>query len=567
MGPIDFTRLSADANGSGQFNTCTQCHELFNGTALASPFHTSSVERITDTHYDDPNTPTRDASGAAVAGPSIEGYNVSKLSGTGCSSCHNPHSADITINQQWINSGHGNLTADPWVHYNWKLTSRQACQQCHTTTGFKNFANSQATYDANGDTNPDTPNDFSHLSGEQLEVIYCDGCHVNYSGGMRNPGPITANYNVFISGVKYADVSYPYPDVSKSNVCMGCHTGRESGESIKQLNVQGGMPSANFGNLSFINSHYLTAGGTLFTATGYEYTGKNYGNPTSYKHDKIGSAAAPGTGISGPCAGCHMSATESHLFLPVTRDVNGVITAITSPACSICHPSDPSGEALSLSASVLENQKTLLHDSLEALLRQLDARGYYFRNAHPYFYQVRYITGTVSATNNNATVTGTGTTWTTAGIVTTGSSRDQFKVNLDGTYYAVSAVVSDTELTLATTYTGSTVANVTYSIIKSGSANGIRNWLTSGDTQADGSVTGKNNMGAAFNYNLLEHDPGAFAHNRYYTRRLIYDAIDWLDDNSLNDSVQTTLNALNATDHPYKANAIAYILNSLGGRP
>jgi hypothetical protein len=51
-------------------------------------------------------------------------------------------------------------------------------------------------------------------------------------------------------------------------------------------------------------------------------------------------------------------------------------------------------------------------------------------------------------------------------------------------------------------------------------------------------------MGAAFNFNLFEHDPGAYAHNRYFVKRLIYDSIDWLDDNQLNFSVGTTLNCI-----------------------
>lgn len=40
-------------------------------------------------------------------------------------------------------------------------------------------------------------------------------------------------------------------------------------------------------------------------------------------------------------------------------------------------------------------------------------------------------------------------------------------------------------------------------------------------------------MDTAFNYNLLYHEPGAYAHNRYYTKRLIFDSIDWLDNNNL----------------------------------
>ncbi len=40
-------------------------------------------------------------------------------------------------------------------------------------------------------------------------------------------------------------------------------------------------------------------------------------------------------------------------------------------------------------------------------------------------------------------------------------------------------------------------------------------------------------MDAGFNYNMLYHGPGANAHNRYFTKRLIFDSIDWLDNNTL----------------------------------
>ena len=83
-----------------------------------------------------------------------------------------------------------------------------------------------------------------------------------------------------------------------------------------------------------------------------------------------------------------------------------------------------------------------------------------------------------------------------------------------------------------------------------------------GSQGADPVLTGKNNMGAAFNYNLLIHDRGGVAHNRYYTRRLIYDAIDWLDDNEMNYSVGTTLNLLSGTgDTAFKSEAITYLIN------
>jgi hypothetical protein len=101
----------------------------------------------------------------------------------------------------------------------------------------------------------------------------------------------------------------------------------------------------------------------------------------------------------------------------------------------------------------------------------------------------------------------------------------------------------------------------------------IKNWQTGGtstfawDTKscvssavtAGTAGTGKNNMGAAFNFNLLEHDPGAYVHNRMYVKRLIYDSIDWLDDGVMNYSVGATLAALPPATS-YKSEAMTYLL-------
>ncbi|HSH69043.1 MAG TPA: hypothetical protein VK997_03930, partial [Deferrisomatales bacterium] len=56
----------------------------------------------------------------------------------------------------------------------------------------------------------------------------------------------------------------------------------------------------------------------------------------------------------------------------------------------------------------------------------------------------------------------------------------------------------------------------------------------------------------------LHHDPGGFAHNRYYVKRLIYDSIDWLDNNILDDSTAATLDALDAATG-YKVGAVTYL--------
>jgi len=52
---------------------------------------------------------------------------------------------------------------------------------------------------------------------------------------------------------------------------------------------------------------------------------------------------------------------------------------------------------------------------------------------------------------------------------------------------------------------------------------------------------GANTMGAYFNNGLFSTEPGAFAHNSVYVKRLIYDSIDWLDDCQLNQSTADTI--------------------------
>jgi hypothetical protein len=74
------------------------------------------------------------------------------------------------------------------------------------------------------------------------------------------------------------------------------------------------------------------------------------------------------------------------------------------------------------------------------------------------------------------------------------------------------------------------------------------------------------NMGAAFNLHLLAHDPGAYAHNMVYAKRLIYDSIDYLDDALLNSSVSAAINALTTLDANQKTTAIGYLTNA-GARP
>jgi len=360
-----------------------------------------------------------------------------------CYDCHNDAAANNSaIRKSWAASGHADVYSFAWSAHDYKL--QNGCVKCHTTTGFIAYSSGRVTtaWGSAGDTT--------------REVLACNGCHTDIvSGALRSPVTIQP----------YANDSYRNQDAGPSNLCAGCHSGTMSGRSIKAL--------ANFDSV-FVSSHYFAASGILFRSGGYEFSGQDYSNKRHFKHDRIGINNYTGygysTGSQGPCIACHMSSSDKHSFLPVTKDATGIVTAVTSAICAGCHtaPAD-------LDAARMNSRKTRFSITLLALQKVLENKGItYLADRPPYYYN----------SSNTAY-----TTW--------------------------------------------------------GSA----------DT-----------LGAAFNLHLLSHEPGAYAHNMVYAKRLIYDSIDFLDDGVLNSSVSAAVNALATLDAAQKTAAIGYLTNA-GARP
>jgi hypothetical protein len=273
---------------------------------------------------------------------------------------------------------------------------------------------------------------------------------------LRNPGAITETYTATTAGAPATTVTYP--NVGASNVCIGCHLGREIGKNIANDTDADGVRS-------FVNSHYLTAGGTVFNTSGYEYAGQTYANFGFHKNIGVGTPASNfNTGSSGPCVACHMSVASGHTFSFVTK-LDGAIEANNSPLCTNCHAG--------MDAGTLEATKESFHVALEELKLALDAKGIFFFNAHPYFYKGANGTG------------GAFTDW--------------------------NSVATTLGVGLGTDATGT-------------------GW--------------KNVMGAAFNYNTFEHDPGAYAHNSDYALKLIADSIDFLDNGIVDASAASLASTL-----------------------
>jgi len=438
---------------------CAKCHDSTKGFSTSREYNGITRNTLAE-HF---STPTL----AAYTSGKFNARYVSKNYETKCRRCHNPHdtSSQMTILRQWARSGKGTVEALPWSYYDFGRDPARStatpgatpansfgadCVRCHTASGYISYLTDKSIAPAYGGT--------SKTAGK--EPLACNACHTNYSYARRQVGPVTAYYNKSTVSKMRVRITRTYPDIGESNLCLACHVGREIGQVIKEL----GNPTKtenkvitpsgeyNFSNAGFENSHYLTAGATIFKTSGFEfYSSHYYDNPSRYAHDKIGVANFKNTGTSGPCITCHMK-PDNHTFLPVAKDKAGNVTALTSTTCNnaLCHNGG-------MSVTKIEHERELFNAALEALKIVIqDKLSVYFNNANPYFF--------------------TSTSFTAA----------------------------------------------------------ARKWVTGGDNK-----TGPNNMGAAFNYNLLYHDFGAFAHNRYYEKRLIYDSISWLFDND----IKTTTNA------------------------
>lgn len=85
-----------------------------------------------------------------------------------------------------------------------------------------------------------------------------------------------------------------------------------------------------------------------------------------------------------------------------------------------------------------------------------------------------YTTGTITATNGSATVTGSGTSWNT----TTNAEVGEYIKLPDGKWYKITAIGSDTSLTIEVEYQGSTLAGQTYTISPWGEVQGDLNSST-----------------------------------------------------------------------------------------
>ena len=426
------------SNWSDGFATCTSCHQIADGyhgehNPISYPTGSFDASKIIyDTHFY-PMSFSGTASSPTVAqvktyptyvdltNSATIAYNsgfVKKADVESCSaSCHNPHSADLTINRQWKAGAHGDPLKPAVDH----VFSGKTCVRCHLGTGFANLWSTGTALISNwirglaADTT--IPANF------QGQLKTCNACHngtnfpTSSNKELRKTGTIElvaeggafVNFDVNSKPVYTVTVVGTTPDMGNSATCLSCHQGREAGDSVRaniDALASASTPSEiSNAKLKFINEHYLAAGATLFGGDGhkaFEYTDGlvSGGNTTnnipvqSYvgKHPHYDYTR----GVA--CVGCHMQNTGltdlgGHSFM-MRNDAGDINIGI----CINCHAGGitnldtyrlPSNTLDYDGDGVLEGiheELTGLKNDLTQLLASMAI--YYNPDKYPYFHTV-----------------------------------------------------------------------------------------------------------------------------------------------------------------------------------
>ncbi|MDF1579756.1 MAG: hypothetical protein P1P74_03135 [Desulfuromonadales bacterium] len=524
---------------SDQLDLCTSCHnyksadgaavygsgdEIVNGAATVEYYHNNSWYRqIPTTHYDDPTTLSGQGNENLTVVPPIinkvEGYVIRENSENPCFDCHghelltNSRSADdptkLTIQTAWAKSAHGGKILT-------QVMDAVAAIDCTTVNGGYNSlslsrgkCNEQvsaalAAYTSDSVTPAWTHYDWDKtndtVAGDRTGRAACQMCHTatgaaNFMSDQANYNPANNDYSHLSGWSNVAGVVTSSPQ-NEVIYCWACHTSAESGA----LRTPGAITLA-------------------YQADGADIT-------------------LPDMGNSNVCYNCHSG--------------RGNMDSLIGAAAA-----DPAG------AAVTGGTKTHYFASGATIYQSQTKVGYMYAGQSytdkPYFAHDTlgcaecHMTGetpTDQASHTFDVVEKDG-----SGVITAIASKKCVECH-DGEH---ALFVSDSQVgdTLNIWDGSAAVPTVVTQLMADDAAaemeheaHGYHNAvevlgavLTAAGTppQANypyfsGTATDQGHGGAMHNWSYLHHEPGAYAHNRYYAKRLIFDSIDWLT-NATNGSV------------------------------
>lgn len=495
-------------SASAEFATCTSCHQRpdaqFEFDGAGNPvvtqldgstssdgasgdmiYHATRYTRvIASSHYDNPDTSYQNNSSAQETNI-IEGYVVDPTSERACRDCHNVHAADTTINRQWARSGHGGGI----------LAAKEAANaDSHSVTGALDYR----AAGANG-----ADNAFPHYDWDAGNRQSCQMCHTatGYKNYANNPATYDPANNDFsyLSGWS-VDAAGVVTSSGQNELlyCWACH-------------------KDNAGDMRF--SGPVTA---MYTYDGAPVVFPDVGSSNTCVVCHSGRGNNETASTSSRFAGHHAPAAadlfseQSHVayeyegldYTNKSYFAHDAIAADTVGPCVACHMN---GEEADHSFSVVEKDAAGVITGINADICVTCHDG-----EHALFVSPGLVGQTANIWNGSAAVP----------TVITQAMADAAALELEEQsegYQNAGKLLLD--------YLNN--------------ANGLTNYTGAVIKQTN---TLANDLGAYQNSKLPSEEPGGFAHNRYYVKRAIFDAIDWVDNGVMDGTITINAAAYPAAD-------------------
>ncbi|NNK41668.1 MAG: chitobiase/beta-hexosaminidase C-terminal domain-containing protein, partial [Myxococcales bacterium] len=195
------------------------------------------------------------------------------------------------IRAEWSRSGHGDVAAEAWRHWDEDGEVPSRCAKCHGPQGNDDPAPDVGFLEflATGDNTLASPLPLG---------LDCVSCHQTFPTVYSN----LAKFGLPNGGLE--PVAFPSTEqvslYGPSNICMVCHQGRQSGKDVQdRIDADDGA-----GPYGFLNIHYYAAAASAFgseTWGGYEYPGEEYRPRNTFPSHPDSFST---------CVGCHMTNAE-----------------------------------------------------------------------------------------------------------------------------------------------------------------------------------------------------------------------------------------------------------------
>jgi len=512
-----------DPNGnatSDQFDFCTSCHNYYNQDGIligsgsvasgTAPFYhnTAWYRTLTTTHYDDPTT-------TGI----IEGYNVRQLGASPCFDCHghelrtNTRNADAdpdpldpdqgsTIHSQWASSGHGGRL----------LTQVRTAADAIDCTDIDGLGNPSASLsrgrceeivDAAMMAGVDSTSGdaWVHYNWDEDGRQPCQDCHT--ATGAMNYLDDPATYDATLNDFSHLDswVGATGSGQNETLYCWGCHensaTGvlRNPGAITRPYTVGAvavSLPDVGSSNVC-INCHGAR------------------GNMEGYFPDVVEDPSTDFTGLNAGFGPGTKNVTEAHYLVAAA-------TVYAADSRIGYEYSQPAGALLDYTPVpyFAHDAVGLNADSPETGAGPCVACHMETEETHLFEVVTKdETTGVITALNATSCITCHDGSHGAALQAGSAAAAAFLEEEAEG-YHEALEILRVGLLALGIEFqTG-------YPYF---------------DTSVAGSWINEGNFGAAHNYNYLHHEPGAYAHNRIYAKRLLFDSIDWVDNYTLDGTI------------------------------